>query len=300
MAHFLVTPYSYAFMSRALIEVMLLGALGGIVGVHVLLRRKAFFTEALQHTIFPGIAIAFVLGQSLLLGALVAAAVTVAMMIGLPRVRGLDEDSTLALLIASFFALGVVVVSRRSGYTTDLNTLLFGRILDVDRAQIVQTAIVGAIAVLIVVALHKELVLIAFDSEQARALGYRVAVFDVVLNVVIALVVVVAVRAVGTVLVIAFIVTPAAAARLIARSVGPTMTVAAALAMVLGWLGLSVSYEASVYHGVRLASGATIVLTFTVGFVIVWLFTFVVRRHAASQAGSVDASPSRPATAAAP
>lgn len=269
MSRFLFEPYNLPFMARALVEVLILSVVGAVVGVHVLLRRLAFLTEALQHSVFPGIAIAFVLGESLLLGALVAAVLTVALVVLLTRRADIDLDASLALVVAGGLALGVVVVSQRSGFSSDLAALLFGRILDVDTRQIVETAVAGAGCLAVLAVLHKELVLRAFDPDQAEALGYRLPVIDLVLNLVVALVVVVAVRAVGTVLVVAFIVTPAAAARLVARSVPGAMVVAAVLAAAFAWVGLSASYEASIHHGVRLASGATIVASFTIGFLLV-------------------------------
>src|SRR5438132_1517109 len=139
-------------MARALVELLLLGLAGGVVGVHVLLRRLAFLSEALQHTVFPGIAIAFVTGQSLL--------------VRRPRV---DPDAALAVLIAGAFALGVVLVSHRRGFQRDLTSLLFGRILAVDTRQLIETAIVTVVCVTVVAALHKELVLLAFDPGGAAS-----------------------------------------------------------------------------------------------------------------------------------
>lgn len=275
---FLLDPYQLGFMRRALIEVLLLGILGGVVGVHVLMRRLAFLTEALQHTVFPGIAIAFVLGRSLLLGAVVAALVTVVGLGLLTRVPRVNTDNGLAVLIAGLFALGVVVVSRRSGFTADLNQLLFGRILDVDRRQVIETMVIGAAVLLLVAVTHRQLVLAAFDRVHAEALGYRVAWLDLVLNVAVACTVVVAVRAVGTVLVVAFVVTPAAAARLLRRSVGTTMVVAVVFACVLGWIGLSASFEASINQNVRLAAGSTVVAAFTVGFCVLGTVMYSIRR----------------------
>jgi len=285
----LIEPYQLEFMRRALVEVLVLGALGGVVGVHVLLRRLAFLTEALQHTVFPGIAIAFVAGQSLLLGAMVAAAATVVVLVLFTTNLRIDSDAALAVLIAGFFALGVVVVSHRSGYAADLSQLLFGRILDVDNRQIVETALIAAVALGVVGVLHRQLVLVAFDRAQAESLGYRVALLDLVLNVVVAMTVVVAVRAVGTILVVAFVVTPAASARLIGRSIGTTIVVAVAFATLLGWIGLSASFEASVHHGVRLAAGATVVVTFTLGFCLLGAATYLVRRQASHVAAVEEA-----------
>jgi manganese/iron transport system permease protein len=116
--------------------------------------------------------------------------------------------------------------------------------------------------------LRKELVLRAFDPDGAAAMGYRTAALDLVLNLLIALVVVAAVKAVGTVLVVALIIVPAAAARLLADRVATTAVLAAALGVLGGWLGLAASYEVSVDRGIRLAAGATIVVVLVVGFAL--------------------------------
>jgi manganese/iron transport system permease protein len=187
----------------------------------------------------------------------------------------------LALTIASFFALGVVVVSRRSGYAADLGALLFGRILDVSRAEVAETAVIGGLCLLVLALLHKELVLLALDRTQAAAMGLPVAVLDAVLYAVTAATVVVAVRAIGTVLVVAFVVTPAATARLLTRSIPGAMAAAVALAGVLGWIGLSASYEASIHHDVRLAAGATVVVAYTIGFAVAGAVRLLIVRRAA-------------------
>ena len=289
VTRFLVDPFREPYMLRALLEVLLLGVLGAVVGVHVILRRMAFITEAVQHAVFPGVAIAFVAGTSLLLGALTGAALTVVLLVVLTRVRRVDQDSALALIVAGFFALGVVVVSHRSGYNRDLTLLLFGRILDVDQRQLIDTAMIAAICGVVLAAFHKEFVFRAFDPLGSEAAGYRGAVLDILLDAVVALVVVAAVRAVGTVLVVAFFVTPAAAARLVTRSVGGAMLVGAVLAAVFGWLGLAASYEASVHHGVRVASGAAVVASFTVAFGLTGLVHVAWRRRRPSRLSTVEA-----------
>lgn len=282
MYRLLIEPFESPFMSRALIEVVLLGAIGSAIGIHVLLRRMTFFTEALQHTIFPGIAIAFALDVSLLLGALVAAAVSVFVLVGLTRNERINNDAALAVMTAGFFALGVAIVSRRTGYAADLNQLLFGRILGVSASEVAQTAVLGFIVVATLVLLHKELVLVAFDRVHAAALGLRVELLDVVVNIAIALTVVAAVRAVGSVLVVAFVVTPVAAARLLTRSVAAAAVIGAAVAGVVGWIALAISYEASVHHDVRLAPGATVVVAFEVVFVVAAIAAAVRRRMVAA------------------
>ena len=119
--------------------------------------------------------------------------------------------------------------------------------------------------------------------RAAAALGLPVAVLDAVLYAVTAATVVVAVRAIGTVLVVAFVVTPAATARLLTRSIPATMAVAVVVAGLLGWIGLSASYEASVRHDVRLASGATVVVAYTAGFALVAAGRWALRRRPGSE-----------------
>jgi manganese/iron transport system permease protein len=249
------------------VEVLLLGTLGAIVGVHVALRRLAFVTDAVQHTVFPGIAIANAVGWPLLRGAAAAAALTVGLLVMLTTGRRkIDVDSALAVIIASFFAVGVVVVSRRTGYAADLSALLFGRILDVSRSEVTETAVIGGVCLVVLALVHKELVLLALDRTQAAATGLPVRLLDAVLYAVTAATVVVAVRAIGTVLVVAFVVTPAATARLVTKSIPGAMAAAVGVACVLGWIGLTASNDASLNHNVRLAAGATVVIAYTLGF----------------------------------
>ncbi|HEY5154667.1 MAG TPA: iron chelate uptake ABC transporter family permease subunit [Acidimicrobiales bacterium] len=270
MSRLLIEPFQAGFMQRALIEAVLLGVLGGIIGVHVVLRRLEFMADALTHTVFPGLAVAFVLGGSLYVGALITGVLSAVLLTVVTRNRRVTSDAALAVLLTGFFSLGVIVVSRSHSYTADLTTLLFGRVLAVDVSQIVATVITGAVVMAVLWLLHKELVLRAFDPEAAAALGYRVGLLDLVLNVAITLIVVSAVRAVGSVLVIALLITPAAAAQLLVRrSVGQMMAVAAVIGALAGWLGLVVSYEGSIHHGWRLASGGTIVGVLTALFGVV-------------------------------
>jgi manganese/iron transport system permease protein len=265
----LLEPFRLPYMQRALAEVLLLGALAGVVGVFVVLRRLAFVADALTHTIFPGVVIAHLLDRSLLLGALAFGVLTAVLLTGITSgSRRVGADAALAILLTSFFSLGVVLVSRTRTYTADLTVFLFGRVLAVDRADLLATLALAAVVAGVLWALRKELVLRAFDPDGAAAMGYRTAALDLVLNLLIALVVVAAVKAVGTVLVVALIIVPAAAARLLADRVATTAVVAAALGALGGWLGLAASYEVSVDRGIRLAAGATIVVVLVAAFAL--------------------------------
>ena len=275
----LFEAFGAPYMQRALVEVLLLSALAGTCSVFVLLRRLAFAGDALTHTIFPGAAIAFAAGSSLFAGAAVAAVVSAVLLTVLTRVlRTTNDDAVLGVLLGSFFAVGVIVVSRSSSYTADLTSLLFGRVLAVDAGDIAVTAIVATLVLGALAIFGKELVLRSFDPMGAAAAGYRVMALDLLLNLCIALVVVAAVKTVGTVLVIALLVTPAAAARLVCQRVGPLIAASCAVTALCGWLGLAISWDLSVNHGLRIASGAGVVVVLTAAFLLTAAVAPLVRR----------------------
>jgi manganese/iron transport system permease protein len=168
---------------------------------------------------------------------------------------------------------------------------LFGRVLAIDRTDLAQTLAVAAVTAVVLAVLHKELVLRAFDPEAAAAMGYRTGALDLVLNLLIALVVVAAVEAVGTVLVIALIVVPAAAARLLTDRVAAMTALACLLGAAGGWLGLAVSYEVSVDHGIRLAAGATIVVVLVGLFLVAAALAPLRRRRRQAPARAAEAAP---------
>lgn len=262
MNQILIEPFRLPFMARALAELLILGALAGTVGVLILLRRLAFMTDALTHTVFPGVVIGYLLSGEggIFWGALVAGAATAVLLTLLTRHRAVTEDAALAVLLTTFFAVGVVLVSRESGYTADLTAFLFGRILTVTPQQLTQTLAVTALVIALLLVLRRPLLARAFDPEGARAAGYRIGLLDLATNAVVALVVVASVRAVGTVLVIALLIVPAAAGRALSDRLALIIPIAALLGAVAGWAGLAISYDASVHHGLRLASGGTVVL----------------------------------------
>jgi manganese/iron transport system permease protein len=258
----LIQPFTYPFMARALAELLVLGALAGTVGVLILLRRLAFMTDALTHTVFPGVVIGYLFtGEGgIFWGALVAGLLTAVLLTLLTRHRAVTEDTALAVLLTTFFAIGVVLVSRESGYTADLTAFLFGRILTVTGPQLTDTLVVALVVVGALVLLRRPLLSRTFDPDGAEAAGYRIGLLDLVTNAIVALVVVASVRAVGTVLVIALLIVPAAAARAVSDRLAVIVPVAALVGAVAGWAGLTISYNASVHHGLRLASGGTVVL----------------------------------------
>jgi manganese/iron transport system permease protein len=263
---FLTEPFAAGYMQRALIISMILAVLAGVVGVVVQLREQAFMTDALTHSVFPGIAVAFVTGQSMYVGALAAGALAAVVLTLAAQTERIDRDAFMALLLACLFSVGVIVVSRQDTYSADLTALLFGRVLAIDRGEIIQTAVTALVALGALVAMRKELLLRAFDPTAARALGYSLFRIDLVVNAIVALVVVAAARAVGTALVVALLITPAATARLFFGRLSSLLSGSVLIGAICAWAGLVLSYDASVHHGVRLAAGATIVVVLTAVF----------------------------------
>lgn len=266
MYEFFVEPWDYGFMQRALFEVLVVGALCGLVGTFVVLRGLAFIGDALAHAVFPGVVISYMAGRSILIGAFVFGAFT-ALSVGIvARSRRVSEDSAIGVIFAAFFALGVVLISRQEGFQRDLSSLLFGNVLGVSWQDVQVTAVIGLVVAAIVFALLKEFTLVAFDSTMARSVGYPVFALDMVLLLLVAATIVVSLQAVGNILILALIVTPPAAARLLTDRLGRMMVLSVAIAAGSGVLGLFLSYHANT------AAGATIVLTATGFFLMSFVF----------------------------
>jgi manganese/iron transport system permease protein len=273
MRALLVDPFTVPFMGRALTELLLLAVLAGVVSTFVLTRRLGFVADTMTHAVFPGVVIGFLIRGTggVFPGALAAGALTALLLTLLTRSRRVTDDTALAVLLAAMFALGVVLVSRRTSYTADLTTFLFGRLLAVNTTQIIQTAVVGTIVLITLASLGKELQLRAFDPQTATAMGYRIWLLDLVLNMSVALVIVVAAQSVGTILVIALLVVPAAAGRLVSDRLPAIVIVGCAATAAAAYGGLAVSYHASVTYGLRLASGATVVLALVALYLVALL-----------------------------
>ncbi len=261
----LTDTFATPLMQRALLEAVMTGALAGVVGVHVVLRRLSFFTMSLTHATFPGLVLAELLGISLFTGTAVFGLVVVAFIALLSRVRVLDSSTATGVVLAGGFAFGVVLISSQPGFTKDLTAFLVGSILTVAPSDLVLTAVVGTLVVAVLAAFHKELVLGAFDPASLAAMGYPALVLDGVLLVAIELTVVTAIPAMGTILAVALIVAPAATARLWTDRIGVSMVIASIVGAVSGVVGLTVSSRWDV------AAGPTIALVVSAAFALSWV-----------------------------
>jgi ABC-type Mn2+/Zn2+ transport system permease subunit len=242
----------------------------------------AFLGDALAHAILPGVAIAYLLGGNLLVGALVAALI-VAVGIGLFSRRGaVKEDTAIGILFAAALALGVVLISTVRSYAVDLTHILFGNVLGVSAGDLWLTGILAAAVLATVFLLYKEFLLASFDPVLAHTLGRRPELLRFVMLILLALTVVVSLQTVGVGLVAAMLVTPAATAYLLTRRLSRMMALSAVIGAVSSVAGLYFSYYLNV------ASGAAVVLTATVVFMVAFVVApqrgLLARRAAARRA----------------
>jgi manganese/iron transport system permease protein len=273
--HYVTDPLQFEFMRRALIAVALTGITCGLLGSYVVLRGLAFIGDALTHAVFPGIVIAFAIGRSILLGALVVGLATALGIATISRGGRVREDTAIGIVFAGMFALGVVLVSTLATYQSDVADLLFGQILGVSPTDLYLAGGAAAIAVGATIALNKEFALIGFDRDMAVAMRYPVFALDLALLGLLTLAIVVSLQAIGNILVLAMLVTPAATARLLTDRLFSMQIVAAAIGVACGVVGLYISFWWNV------ASGGAVVLTTTAVFFAVLAGTEVAQRRQA-------------------
>jgi ABC-type Mn2+/Zn2+ transport system permease subunit len=258
----LIDSFGQQFFRLALIEAVLVGALAGAVGVHVLLRRLPFFVVAMSHATFPGVVFGSLLGVSLFVGGAVVGVAVALLIVALGSLRQVDDSSAIGIVLAGCFALGVLVLSAQPSASRDLSAYLVGSIVTVSAADLITTAAVGAVLVGVLVAFHKELVLGAFDPGGLTALGYPARRLDTLVLIVVTVALVVSVPAVGTLLAVALLTVPALSARQWTDRVGPMTVLAAGLGATSGVLGLCLS---AVYD---IAAGGASALTATALFAL--------------------------------
>ncbi|MGA8532691.1 MAG: metal ABC transporter permease [Candidatus Tumulicola sp.] len=258
----LVQPFHYAFMQRAFVAALAVGLLCSTMGTYVVLRKLSFIGDGIAHASFAGIVIAYLRGASFYIGAAVVAVVT-AVGIGFVSRRGrISLDTTIGVLFTGMFALGVYLMSQQRSYAVDLQSFLFGDILSVQPQDLWLILGLSAVVALTVVVAFRGLLYTSFDPVVAQASGIAAPTYEYALLVMLALTIVVALQAVGIVLVAALLVTPAAAAYQLTSRFAPMMALAAVFGAASTVGGLYLSYY------VRASSGATIVLLATILFFV--------------------------------
>ena len=265
----LLTPLGYDFFVRALIASALVGVACAIVGSFVVLKGMSFIGDAVSHAAFPGIVIAYLIGAPIILGGAIAAIGTALGIGAITRRSGLRSDAIIGVLFAGMFALGVAIFSSVPNYVGDLFHFLFGDVLGISVGDLLALTLLVFGLLLVLRLLWKELLFSTFDPLGAGAAGLPVRRLDDLLLILIAVTIVISLQAVGIVLVVAMITTPAATAQLLVKRFTAMIQVAALIGVSAAVVGLYVSYSLDI------ASGAAIVLLETLIFMLALAFTVV-------------------------
>ncbi|MEA2480464.1 MAG: hypothetical protein QOJ07_2386 [Thermoleophilaceae bacterium] len=253
MLSWLTDPWQQEILRRAFLEVALLGIAGGALGCWIVLYELSYAAESLAHGLFPGLVLAALAGAPLVLGAaggIAVAAVGVALAARLPEV---GRDTAIAVVVTTLFGVGALLALSPAS-PPGIGSLLFGDVLGLSDADLALSAALAVVVLGALRAMHGRLLVAGFDPGAARGLGVSPPLVDTVLMLLLALTVLVAVQALGNLLVVAALVAPAATARLVARRVVPMMVVAAVVAIAGGVAGLYLSYHAGTAAGASIAA----------------------------------------------
>jgi len=244
----------------------MVGILCSVVGCYVVLRSMAFLGDALAHAILPGVAVAYLFGGNLTVGAL-AAAILVALGVGfISRDGTIKEDTAIGILFAAALSLGIALISSIRTYAVDLSHILFGNVLGVSPGDLRLIAVLGVVILALIVYFYKEFLVVSFDPVLALTLRMPVNFLRNLLLIMLAVTIVASMQTVGVGLVAAMLVTPAASAYLLTRRLPSMMLLAGLIGGVSGVVGLYASYYGNI------SSGAAIVLAATVIFILAYLF----------------------------
>lgn len=265
--HWITDPLQNAFMVRALVGSALVGLACSVVGVYVVLRNLSFIGDGLAHASFAGIVIAYLLKLNWYAGGLIFAILTALGIGAISRRAAVSLDTGIGVMFTAAFALGVVLLSQVHGFVVDLQDLLFGNVLAIDRTDLIliialTAAILGAVALF-----YKELLFTSFDPVVAEASGLPATFLYYLLFAMLAVTIIVSLQAAGIILVAALLVTPAAAAYQLTNRFDRMMLTSAVIGVGSAIVGLYASYY------LNAASGSTIVLVATACFFLAFAFS---------------------------
>jgi manganese/iron transport system permease protein len=261
-------PLQYAFMQRSLIVAITVGVICAVVGSYLMVQRLALLGDAISHSVLPGLAIAYLIGANIFVGAFIAGIISTILINLITTRSNIKEDTAMGIVFSAFFALGITLITVvQKDNKIDLNHFLFGNILAVDGSEVRDTLIIAAIILIVVILFYKELLFYTFDKLGAQAVGLPVALLDLGLMVLIGLTIVASLKAVGVVLVLSLLITPAATAYLLVNRLHLVMLLGVAIGVTSSIAGMYLSY----YY--NLPSGAAIVLVASGIFVLALLFS---------------------------
>lgn len=257
---------TYHFLQNAFITAIVIGIVAGAVGCFIILRSMSLMGDAISHAVLPGVAISFILGINFFIGAIVFGLLSSIIITYIKENSVIKGDTAIGITFSSFLALGIILIGLANS-TTNLFQILFGNILAVQDSDKYMTIIVGLIVLTLITVFFKELLLTSFDPVLAKSMGMRVSFYHYLLMILLTLVAVTAMQSVGTILIVALLITPAATAYLYVKSLRTMLFLSSALGAVASVLGLYIGYTFNI------AAGSSIVLTSTFMFLLAFLFS---------------------------
>ncbi|CAN5661895.1 metal ABC transporter permease [soil metagenome] len=289
--HVITDPMQYEFFRNGLVVATLVGALCGLMGVYIVLRRMSYVGHGLSHSVFGGAVVAYLMQWNFYIGAGLWGFLSALIINFASRRRNVGADAAIGIVTTASFALGIALISRQRQFTRNFDAALFGNILGVTRQDMLMIAAVLCLVVGGVFLAYRQLLFTTFDPEIARVYGVRTNWVDAGFALALAATVVVSMKIVGVTLIAAAIVVPPSTARLVTNSFGRMLIISTLLGAFIGCAGMFVSFEFDI------ASGASIVLLGTVMFSSVYVVTgaknwWELRRQIAIQTRpSIDLQP---------
>ncbi|MCL2938535.1 MAG: metal ABC transporter permease [Trichodesmium sp. MAG_R02] len=268
MLEILLEPLQYSFMQRSLLVAIIVGIISAVIGSYLMVQRLALLGDAISHSVLPGLAIAFCVGANIFIGAFIAGIISTILMNLIKTRSPIKEDAAMGIVLSAFFALGIILITIiQKDNKIDLNHFLFGNILGVTVGDLRETLITGVIILLVVVLLYKELLFYTFDPLGAQAVGLPVNLLNLGLMMLIGLTIVASLKAVGVVLVLSLLITPASTAYLLVKRLHQVMILGVGIGILSSISGIYISYF------YNLPSGPAIVLVSFGLFILVFLFS---------------------------
>ena len=252
----------YGFMQRALLSGIAISIMCSIVGLFLVLKRHSLFGDALAHVAFGGIALGLFTGVYPILTAYVVAILSAVGVNKLRESTKIPPDSSIAVLLTSGLAIGVILISISGGFTLDLFSFLFGNILLVSNEDLIMILITDAIVVPIIYVFYKRLILIVFDENQAKVSGLNVTWINTLFIVLASITIMASIRLVGVLLISSLIVIPNITALLLGKGFKKTIFISCAISVFSVVFGIVASYY------VNLVPSGTIVLTMVSMFIV--------------------------------
>ena len=262
----LLDPLQYTFIRRALLVTVVASVVCAVLSCWLVLIGWSLMGDAVSHAVLPGVALSYLLGAPFAIGALIFALIAVGA-IGIVRnTTAVKEDAAIGVVFTTLFAFGVVLISKFPSQI-DLNHILFGNLLGVSEGDMWQVIVLGGLALAVMIVKRRDFTLFAFDRTQARAVGISPSGLSGLMLTLLALTTVVALQAVGVILVVAMLITPGATAYLLTQRFGQMLLLAPAIGIGCAIVGIYVSFYLDV------SSGGTVVLAQGTVFTLAYLFS---------------------------